>query len=70
MKRLRVLLVLILFIPPMPVVSEEQVYFNLKRSIVHKMSCHWGQKCTKSCIIIPRTEAYERGGRGCKICGG
>ncbi len=54
-----------------PVVhAETQVYFNLGNHKVHKMTCTWGQRCTRNCVVIPRSEAYKRGGVPCKVCGG
>lgn len=50
--------------------AEVKVYFNLESHKVHKMGCHWGKRCTKNCIVIPRSKAYKQGGVGCKICGG
>ncbi len=53
-----------------PLQSDSMVYFNLSNNKVHKMTCHWGQVCTKNCSVIPRSEAYRRGGVACKVCGG
>jgi hypothetical protein len=50
--------------------ANETVYFNVQNHKVHKMSCVWGQRCTKHCIVIKRAEAYRRGGIPCKVCGG
>lgn len=50
--------------------KERMVVFNTKSKKVHKPSCHWAQKCTKSCENIPASAAYKRGGVACKKCGG
>lgn len=64
------LVFLLLFLFASPVRAEEQVYYNVSNHKVHKLSCPWGQKCTKNCIIVPRTKAYREGGVACKVCGG
>lgn len=64
------LIFLLIFLLPISVNSDEIVFFNPSNYKVHKMSCHWGQVCTKNCIRIPRSEAYRRGGVPCKVCGG
>ncbi len=50
--------------------ANELVYFNVSNLKVHKLTCVWGQRCTKNCIKIPRAKAYSRGGVPCKVCGG
>lgn len=50
--------------------ANELVYFNVSNLKVHKLTCVWGQRCTKNCITIPRAKAYSRGGIPCKVCGG
>ncbi len=49
---------------------EEQVYFNTNSKKFHKSNCTSAIRCTRNCISIPRSEAIERGGRPCKVCGG
>ena len=73
MKRKNTLTALIIFLSffsAISLASENLVYFNQAKLKVHKMTCHWGQVCTKNCVIIPRSEAYKRGGVACKVCGG
>ena len=48
----------------------ELVVFNVKTHKVHKLSCPWAERCTKNYIRIKRSEAYNRGGIPCKVCGG
>jgi hypothetical protein len=50
--------------------NTDQVAFNVEKHKVHKLSCHWAHRCTKNCIVIKRSEAYNRGGVPCKVCGG
>lgn len=50
--------------------QSEKVAFNTKTRKYHALSCRWARKCTKSCIVIPRSEAIKRGGVPCKVCGG
>ena len=50
--------------------DDELVAFNTKSLKFHCLSCEWAQKCTKNCITISRSEAIERGGVPCKVCGG
>ncbi|MCL1889805.1 MAG: hypothetical protein FWF99_04800 [Desulfovibrionaceae bacterium] len=46
------------------------VMFNTKSRIYHTPSCGWARKCTKNCIKIDHTQAQQRGGVPCKVCGG
>lgn len=55
---------------PSSLYSDIQVYFNTATYKVHKLSCRWGKKCTRNCILIPRSKAYQQGGVPCKVCGG
>lgn len=64
------IVVLLVFLAPAALHADSQVYFNASNGKVHKMSCTWGQRCTRNCIVIPRSEAYKRGGVPCKVCGG
>lgn len=50
--------------------ASELVAYNVKTHKVHKLSCRWAKKCTRNCITIKRSEAYNRGGVPCKVCGG
>ena len=52
------------------VVSAEQVMYNTKTQNVHKTACVHAKKCTKNCIKIERKDAYDKGGKPCKVCGG
>lgn len=72
MRRFRLLLfpILLISIVPHAYSSPSRVYFNLSNLKVHKLTCHWGQKCTINCVIINRDEAYRRGGVSCKVCEG
>jgi len=58
---------------PSPVPSQQQeqsVMFNTKSLKYHSPTCQWAIKCTKNCISIPLSEAINRGGIPCKVCGG
>ena len=50
--------------------NEHQVSFNTKTFKYHGLSCRWAAKCTRSCVVISKSEATGRGGVPCKICGG
>jgi len=50
--------------------KEQTVYFNTKTLKFHHPSCRWAKRCTRNCILIPRSEAIRRGGVPCKVCGG
>ena len=50
--------------------AEEMVAFNTKTFKYHCLSCQWAIKCTRNCITIPVSEAKQRGGIPCKVCGG
>ena len=50
--------------------KEQAVAFNTKTYKYHKLSCTWAKKCTRNCIIIPKSQAIKRGGVPCKVCGG
>jgi hypothetical protein len=52
------------------VVKEQLVYFNTKSFKYHSPDCQWAHRCTKNCISIPKSEAIQRGGVPCKVCGG
>jgi hypothetical protein len=36
----------------------------------HCPTCIWAVRCTKNCIKIPKSEAINRGGVPCRVCGG
>lgn len=53
--------------------SEEKsgtVFFNQKSKVYHHDGCMSAKACTVNCIHIKKSEAIERGGRPCGICGG
>ena len=59
-----------LLIASKPVKKERTVYFNTKSYKYHSMDCQWAARCTRNCIEIPLSEAINRGGIPCKVCGG
>jgi hypothetical protein len=67
---LRVFAFLVLILLPLQLAADTQIYFNLKTHKVHQMACPAARRCTKNCVVMPRSEAYRRGGMACKICGG
>jgi len=50
--------------------ASAKVYFNTQTHKYHDPSCRWAQRCTQHCILIPESEAIQRGGIPCKVCGG
>lgn len=50
--------------------KEQVVAFNQKTQKFHKLGCIWAQRCTVNCITIPKSDAVNRGGIPCKVCGG
>jgi len=48
----------------------QTVVYNVKTGKYHKPSCQAAIKCTKNCIKIEKSQAKQRGGVPCKICGG
>lgn len=50
--------------------NDYQVAYNQKSHIYHKIGCEWAKKCTQNCIFIMKSQAINRGGRACKVCGG
>lgn len=52
------------------VVFAEPVMYNTQTQKVHKTNCVHAQKCTKNCVKIERKDAYNKGGKPCKVCGG
>lgn len=48
----------------------ESVIFNTETQKVHKVSCPHAKKCTKNCVKIEKKDAYSKGGKPCKTCGG
>jgi hypothetical protein len=50
--------------------QEQTVMFNTHSLKYHHPSCHWAKKCTVNCIRVKRSEAIQRGGIPCKVCGG
>lgn len=72
MKKSLLLLLTALFITlgAQNVTFAEPVSYNTETQKVHKVSCKFAQKCTKNCIKIDRKDAYSKGGKPCKSCGG
>jgi hypothetical protein len=50
--------------------ADQLVFFNTHSRIYHHAGCGAANRCTVNCIWIPLSEALERGGRACKLCGG
>jgi len=50
--------------------NAEPVVYNTATQKVHKVHCQHAKKCTVNCIKIERQDAYKRGGKSCKVCGG
>jgi methylphosphotriester-DNA--protein-cysteine methyltransferase len=50
--------------------ADPDVVFNTQSLIYHRASCSAAKRCTKNCVVVKLSEAKERGGRACKICGG
>jgi hypothetical protein len=50
--------------------KEEKVYLNVETKKYHCLTCKWALKCTRNCIEVSRSEAKQRGGIACKVCGG
>jgi hypothetical protein len=50
--------------------TDPEAVFNVESKIYHRASCTWARRCTKNCIVIGLSEAKNRGGRACKVCGG
>jgi hypothetical protein len=50
--------------------AEETVVFNRKTHKYHCASCRAARICTTNCISVPKSEALERGGVRCHLCGG
>jgi methylphosphotriester-DNA--protein-cysteine methyltransferase len=48
---------------------EDVVVFNVKTKKYHKASCLWAERCTRNCVFMKRSEALEKGGMPCKVCG-
>ena len=51
-------------------VSAEPIVYNSATKKVHKVQCQHVKKCTVNCVKIDREDAYKRGGKSCKTCGG
>ena len=62
--------VLIVIAAPVRAAEDELVAFNTKTHKYHCLQCQYAVKCTKNCITIKKSEAIQRGGVPCKICGG
>jgi hypothetical protein len=50
--------------------ADPDVVFNTQSLIYHRASCSSARRCTKNCVVVKLSEAKERGGRACRICGG
>lgn len=50
--------------------KQEMVYFNIKTYKYHNLKCMWAQRCTRNCVLISLSEAINRGGIACRVCGG
>ena len=50
--------------------ADDIVVFNTKSLKYHDPSCIWAKRCTVHCIKVKRSQARERGGVPCKVCGG
>ncbi len=57
----------LVFVAP---VFAETVMYNTQTQKVHKTNCPHAKKCTKNCIKMERKDAYNKGGKPCKVCGG
>jgi hypothetical protein len=64
------LVVLFAFLTMALSVNAEPVMYNTATQKVHKAYCQHAKKCTVNCIKIERQDAYKRGGKPCKVCGG
>ena len=50
--------------------TEETVIFNTSSLKYHCENCSAALRCKSNCIRIPLSEARQRGGVACKMCGG
>jgi hypothetical protein len=50
--------------------QDEIVTFNTKTGKYHCVTCSAAKRCTRNCVNVKLSEAKERGGVACKICGG
>lgn len=50
--------------------GDEIVSFNKESLKYHCVSCRSAIACTKNCVRIKKSDAIERGGKACKVCGG
>ena len=50
--------------------AEPKVVLNTSTLKYHCASCKWAKECTKNCVKLDKSEAIERGGKACKVCGG
>lgn len=50
--------------------SDEIVIYNFQTKKYHDQACMWAKRCTVHCIPLKRTQAIDRGGIPCKVCGG
>nr|DAZ24993.1 MAG TPA: Metal binding domain of Ada [Caudoviricetes sp.] len=50
--------------------NDYKVAYNQKSHIYHNVGCEWARKCTQNCIFIMKSQAINRGGQSCKVCGG
>ena len=51
--------------------NDPTVVFNTETLIYHRPSCRWALRCMRYCVSsVTLSEARNRGGRACKVCGG
>lgn len=50
--------------------AERQVMYNTNTGKIHDPSCQWAERCTRNCVKVSESEAKQRGGVACKVCGG
>jgi len=48
---------------PQPNSVDEIVAFNKATGIFHNPNSYWAHKCTRNCILIPKSQAIQMGGR-------
>jgi methylphosphotriester-DNA--protein-cysteine methyltransferase len=55
---------------PQKAPADPDTVYNVQSHIYHRETCSAARRCTKNCIVIKLSEAKQRGGRACQICGG
>ncbi len=66
----KLLTILFIFFTMTLSANAETVIYNTATQKVHKPHCQHAKKCTVNCIKIEKNDAYKRGGKPCKVCGG